>query len=400
MSLPLACVALLVLTPWSRAQSPSASEPVPALVRLRDGGSREVDASTWTPERAREAGFLILDVRAGSRPHADALPAQRLEAELAGGERLIGAVRSGKGDDLEIELGPGVPARIGIDALVALRFHARLAAGESAALEPAPSGDRLYRASAGRVERVDGTFEAFRDEGIAFESVLGKGTFAWGDVIALFVEGAGAPEASALAAAGVCVDLEDGSRLFATWLGSSARGLEIERGGVRATLAWPWVDELSLRSEDFAFLSALAPTRVEASSPFGDDLGFTFSPRWDRAVDGGPLTAGGRTWRRGLGVHAPSRIVWTLAGDWRELRGAVALDDQVLRLPSRGSVKFRILLDGRVAWESGVVRGGDAPREWPAVSLSGARELALEVDPTEDLHVADRADWLAPYLVR
>jgi hypothetical protein len=66
----------------------------------------------------------------------------------------------------------------------------------------------------------------------------------------------------------------------------------------------------------------------------------------------------------------------------------------------RDTVRFKIHVDGKVAWESSVARGGEAPLEWPAVALEGARELVLEVDPTDDLHVADRADWLGPYLVR
>ncbi|MCK6444979.1 MAG: NPCBM/NEW2 domain-containing protein [Planctomycetes bacterium] len=377
---------------------------VEAELTLRSGERRTVDARTWTPDAAFTAGFLMLDVRAGAAPKSAVLSRDRLEAQLLGGERLVGAVQRGRGDVLALTLGPGISASFEIDALAGLSFPARLAAGEAALLEAPPSGDRLYRASGGRVERVDGTFEAFRDEGIAFASVLGKNVFPWSDVVALYVENAGdedgtdGPETTAPRA--VCVDLVDGSRLFAAWLGSTHDGLEFERGGERATVGWPWVDELSLRSADFVQLSGLEPSRIEAPSPFGDELGFTYQPRFDRAVDGAPLTAGGRVWRRGIGVHAPTRLVWQLDGAWKSLRGAAAVDDQVLRLPSRGSVEFRILTDGRLAWRSNVLRGGDAPLEWPAVSLEGVRELVLEVDPTADLHVADRADWLSPYLVR
>lgn len=386
-------------------QTAAAANEVAAEATLRSGERRAVDARTWTPDAAFAAGFLMLDVRSGAAPQSSVLPRERIEARLLTGEHLVGSVRSGRGDVLAMTLGPGISASFEIDALASLRFPARIAAGDGALLEAPPSGDRLYRATGGRVERVDGTFEAFRDEGVSFASVLGKNVFPWSDVVALFVENTGS-ESSAADASGasgarsVCIDLVDGSRLFAAWLGSTPSGFEFERGGERATIDWPWVDEVSLRSSDFAQLSGIEPSRIEAPSPFGDDLGFTYQPRFDRAVDGAPLTAGGRVWRRGIGVHAPTRLVWQLDGAWKTLRGAAAVDDQVLRLPSRGSVEFRILVDGRLAWRSNVLRGGDAPLEWPAVSLDGVRELVLEVDPTADLHVADRADWLSPYLVR
>ena len=46
------------------------------------------------------------------------------------------------------------------------------------------------------------------------------------------------------------------------------------------------------------------------------------------------------------------------------------------------------------------LRGGDPPMPLPALELKGAQELVLEVDVADDLHVADRADWLRMLLVR
>ena len=72
----------------------------------------------------------------------------------------------------------------------------------------------------------------------------------------------------------------------------------------------------------------------------------------------------------------------------------------MLRLGAGGTVRFRVHVDGEMRWESPVVSAGDPPLRPPAISLVGARELVLEVDPTEDLFVADRADWLRPLLVK
>ena len=122
--------------------------------------------------------------------------------------------------------------------------------------------------------------------------------------------------------------------------------------------------------------------------------------RIDASVSGGPMRAGGRTYTRGIGVHAPSALTWALEGEWSELRGAVAVDDEVLRLAAHGSVRFVLRTDGDLRWRSEVVRGGDAPLPLPPFSLAGVETLTLEVEMADDLHIADRADWLRMILVR
>ncbi|MEE8469559.1 MAG: NPCBM/NEW2 domain-containing protein, partial [Planctomycetota bacterium] len=100
------------------------------------------------------------------------------------------------------------------------------------------------------------------------------------------------------------------------------------------------------------------------------------------------------------GVHAPSRITWRLDGAWKELRGWVALDDSALENQFHGSAIFRVHVDGEVLWESPVVRGGDTPLAIPAIDLTQASELVLEVDAATEAFVSDRANWLRPILVR
>jgi hypothetical protein len=76
----------------------------------------------------------------------------------------------------------------------------------------------------------------------------------------------------------------------------------------------------------------------------------------------------------------------------------VAIDDEVLALPSKGSVVFRVLVDGELSYESESLTGGLGALTVPVVSLKGATRLSLEVEMAADLHVADRADWLRPVL--
>jgi len=121
----------------------------------------------------------------------------------------------------------------------------------------------------------------------------------------------------------------------------------------------------------------------------------------DANVLGDPLRAGEKTYRRGVGMHAPSALTFALDGERRTLRGAVAIDDsaRINGAGARGSVVFRVRKDGALAWESPLVRGGDAPLPLPELELGGAHELVLEVDPAGDF-AGDRADWLRMVLVR
>ena len=60
---------------------------------------------------------------------------------------------------------------------------------------------------------------------------------------------------------------------------------------------------------------------------------------------------------------------------------------------------FRVLVDGETRFESDVMTAGEGPETVKGISLAGATHLVLEVDMADDLHVADRADWLRPVLV-
>jgi hypothetical protein len=119
-------------------------------------------------------------------------------------------------------------------------------------------------------------------------------------------------------------------------------------------------------------------------------------------VTGSPLVVGGKPFARGIGVHAPSRITFALEGKYTALRGLAGVDDSVLRLGTRGSVKFRVLVDGQKRFETRSMSGGEAaqPIVLEPKGLTGAKELVLEVDMAEDSFVADRADWLQVVLVK
>ena len=416
-AVPRACLLLLAASFLGSNVPPAASAAGRARVERLDGSVVAVPGPEFSPDRLAGAVWVTFD-GFEAPPTAPWLEADRAVLRLVGGDRLLGPVTDGDGDYLELELIGGARPRVLIDSIESLRFPGRLGEEALATLEPASSGDRLYWVRPGGVDRVDGTVESFEEDGVRFEGVLGSKVFPWEEIAALFVEtfeespdgdpADGPASGQGASAPAVVLDLIDGSRLHGRLIGldeSSAR-LEL-RGAGTVVLPVPVLAELVPDGGLARFLSAMTPSEVSEGSPFVtgddgvvDDLGMRWPHRMDRSVTGGPLTCGGVKSSRGIGVHAPSRLVFELDGSYRELRGAVGIDDTVLLLPHRGSVVFRVVVDGSVRWESGLVRGGAAPVEIGPIELEGARQIALEVDMATRFHVADRANWMRMLLVR
>ena len=131
-------------------------------------------------------------------------------------------------------------------------------------------------------------------------------------------------------------------------------------------------DELSL--------SELEP--VEATAGWG-------VVRRNRSSDGGPLQISGKRFAHGLGTHAESDIVFDLGGLFKEFSAVVGVDDET---DGGGSVVFEVYGDGKRLWSSGVLKGGDPPRE-VRVDISGVRKLRLHVGNAGDNIDYDHADW-------
>jgi len=372
----------------------------PVLVGL-DGSERAValeqlDTSDPRKQQAWRVRFEGAALGAAARDAA--------EIRLWSGERVLGAIKGGKKEELVLRTSGGVGLVLDLDELDSLRFPARIPDLWSRPLEPAAEGDRLYRRAREALDLLEGGVEGFSNEGVAFhDQRVGEKQIPWGEVAALYLDRASGKQAAAPKVAGVpiALDLADGGRLRGGLTRLSAEGAEISRvHGQVVKLPLEALLLLSVEDARSAYLSDLAPSVAGAAAPFGDDLGMTWPPRIDGSVGGGPLTARGRRFARGIGMHAPSRSTWKLDGGWKELHGLVAVDDESAALAARGSVVFRVFVDGKLAFESATLRGGDAPLALPKIGLDGARELALEVGDAGDGFAGDRADWLELTLQR
>ena len=117
-------------------------------------------------------------------------------------------------------------------------------------------------------------------------------------------------------------------------------------------------------------------------TPNGDGL-----PRIDTAVDGGPLVAGLLACGKGIGTHAPSEIVYDLAGAYESFRATVAAGE------AGGTVVFEVYGDGALLYQSPILRGR-LGSDQVDVTVTGVRELRLVVTDAGDGIIADCANWI------
>ncbi|MCO6456585.1 MAG: NPCBM/NEW2 domain-containing protein [Pirellulaceae bacterium] len=111
--------------------------------------------------------------------------------------------------------------------------------------------------------------------------------------------------------------------------------------------------------------------------------------------DGRPLTLGGVTYAKGLGVHAASEIQLALGGNYQRFLADVGVDDEV---GAAGSVRFQVWADGQLRLESRLLRGSDAA-ERLAVDVLDVERLTLRVTDGGDDPGFDHADWADARLI-
>ena len=109
----------------------------------------------------------------------------------------------------------------------------------------------------------------------------------------------------------------------------------------------------------------------------------------DSSIVGRPLSIAGRYYEKGLGTHAPGEMVFRLDRRHRQFVAEVGVDDGG---GPTGSVVFKVFLDGKPAFNSGLMRYGQAAKRI-ALDVSSVAELRLVVTDGGDGVQGDHADW-------
>jgi GH18 family chitinase len=108
----------------------------------------------------------------------------------------------------------------------------------------------------------------------------------------------------------------------------------------------------------------------------------------DLSVGGNVLTLNGTTYRKGIGTHAISQIVYNIAG-CSVLQSDIGVDDEA---GANGTITFQVLADGLQLFQSSVLNGSSATQH-VNVSVDGHSQLTLIVGSGGDGIDYDHADW-------
>jgi hypothetical protein len=141
-------------------------------------------------------------------------------------------------------------------------------------------------------------------------------------------------------------------------------------------------------------------------------------PEKDKSFDKNKISIRGKSFEKGLGVHAPSKIFLDINGQGEKLIVSVGLDDEVRLtrsvsmgqnftktanyvydgnldlgdLKQGGVVRFHISGDGRLLLSTGWL-SESSPVQDIELKISGIKKLCLEVEKSPDGSFADHADW-------
>jgi len=135
-------------------------------------------------------------------------------------------------------------------------------------------------------------------------------------------------------------------------------------------------------------------TEVQLWRPLTTTMAVAVSQGWketrtDASISGQPLRIAGQHYEKGLGTHAPGEMVFPLDRRHKKFLADVGVDDQG---GPTGSVVFQVLLDGRPAFDSGVMKWHQ-PAKHIALDVTGIAELRLVVTDGGDGVQGDHADW-------
>jgi hypothetical protein len=152
---------------------------------------------------------------------------------------------------------------------------------------------------------------------------------------------------------------------------------------------------------DVAALELLQDNAVELSDLKESEYRFYpfFDVTWPFAVNGNvtghDLRLAGSTYDKGVSMHSRSRLTYRLSGAYRRFEASAGLDDKD---GQGGEARLRVLADGETLLDRTVTStDGAAPIR---LSMTGVRELTLEVDFGRNGDVRGVVNWVNARLVK
>lgn len=123
---------------------------------------------------------------------------------------------------------------------------------------------------------------------------------------------------------------------------------------------------------------------------------YLFKVRRDQAQGGGAISIGGKVYAKGLGVHSLSKLTFDLNRGFKRFLCDIGLDDTA---GEHGDVEFKVYADGKLVYESGVLRRSAGVKNID-IDVLNVSKITLEVTAGGDDDVLDRANWANAKVVR
>jgi NPCBM/NEW2 domain-containing protein len=388
----LALAFAIALATCAGAQGPANFQP---SIQLLDGQSVPLSgisiAGGKVTGQGLPANLTLDDLRQIQVAPAAAAPKETgIQIQLVGGGLLRANSLTIGNDVCQVSAAGVENLSIPLEKIRAIRIGpaAKIEAVEKAIAAPSAEFDRLFLKVQEEVESVSGVTVSLSSEELKAQIEGADQAIPRSRLVALVVAQPTAKDEVTPAT----VTLRDGSTLPCQ-IDSLQEGklLALLPPGGKLEIPWSAVASVSIRSRRVAYLSDLEPTTIEQRS-----IAFLDVPwRRDRSVMGRPLTLANRTFEKGIGVHATSRLTFAASGKYDELAAEIGIDAETA---GKGDCVFSVLADGESVF-SQRVKGSDPPRSI-RVDIRGKQEVTLIVDAGEGLDLADHADWCDVRLIK
>jgi NPCBM/NEW2 domain len=374
-----------------------------ALLNLSTDG---VEVSTATgPVKLSAATLVSVAISGNAEQPADP---PTLALSLVDGTLLAATAFKSHEGVAEVRLAGGTVVKIQTKRIEWVRFHAPsgddplaaqwaeivsgAAAGSPGGTKPsAAAADVLVVRKKSALDYLEGVAGEIGDDSIVFEVDHDPVTVKRAKVEGLIYY---RPKSEELTEAAAVVVDRGGSRWQVARLTMADSNLElVTPAGQEVALPLSDLAKLDFSSANIQFLSDLDPDSYEFVSYFGGKdqppaLAEFYRPRRDVTFDQNPLRIDGKTFAKGLSMHARTKAVYRLPGKFSHFSAVVGIDDSVR---DAGDVRLEVRGDGKMLWEANV-RGTDPPLLMD-VAVEGVKRLEILVDFGNDFDAGDVIDF-------
>ena len=378
-----ACFAVLVITGLAHAQSSWTlttadfhTDPV-LLNGIDDSGIHVSALSDRTKRVVALDQFLEL-----TRQGVPEAITGKFVLHMTGGDRLGGQPVSIKGNDLVWESPILGQLRLPMKRLIGITQPGKT---------PPDARPRMDIVSLANGDTLKGIVTSIGDGKVAVQADAGNSEIALSSVASIDFAATGN---ATMPQKAFRVRFEDGSSIVATTLALSDDHLKLDLSkDENRQVDLKHIIAIEQVNGPVSWLSSRAPIENIYVPYFGNRL--LYPARMDANYRGSDIRFGDQRFVRGIGVHAYSRLAWTLDGSYKAFRTRYAIDGD----SPMADVTVRIKLDDKVAYEKSHVHAGVLS---PVVllELKDAKRLTLEVDFGEGGGAQDRLNWIEPALMK